>query len=145
VQVVVGLESLESEEELLAISETFAWQPPIFSLDLHAGQPLVRNQAWRNRSALELALVAKSVGVREIIVLDLADVGVEQGTRTLDLCREIVQVTQTQRLIAGGGVRGYRDLEQMARAGITDALVASALHDGRLSPADIQRARSLGG
>ncbi len=40
-------------------------------------------------------------------------------------------------LYAAGGVRGADDLAALARAGIAGALVASALHDGRLSAKDL--------
>jgi uncharacterized protein related to proFAR isomerase len=46
-------------------------------------------------------------------------------------------------LIAGGGVRGLDDLKALADAGCDAALVASALHDGRLSREDIERAKGF--
>jgi phosphoribosylformimino-5-aminoimidazole carboxamide ribotide isomerase len=143
VRLVVGLESLESEEDFFAISEMHGHVSPIFSLDLREGKPLVKNPAWVGLSPLEIALLAGSMGAREIIVLDLADVGMGGGTRTLDLCRTIAAATEPQTLIAGGGVRGLDDLKDLADAGCQGALVASALHDGRLTRADIERARHL--
>lgn len=141
VQLVVGLESLESEEDFFSIGEMYGYVPPIFSLDLQGGKPLVKNPAWAGLSPLEIALLARSMGAREIIVLDLADVGVGSGTRTLDLCRQITAATEVQTLIAGGGVRGTDDLKSLSDAGCQGALVASALHDGRLTRADIERAQ----
>ena len=141
VQLVIGLESLESEEDYFSIGEMYGYVPPIFSLDLREGKPLVRNPAWASLSPLEIALLARSMGAREIIVLDLADVGVGGGTRTLDLCRQITAATEMQTLIAGGGVRCTVDLKALADAGCQGALVASALHDGRLTRADIEHAK----
>jgi phosphoribosylformimino-5-aminoimidazole carboxamide ribotide isomerase len=141
---VVGLESLESEADFLSIGEMFGDAPPIFSLDLKAGVPLVRNSAWRALSPLEIALRAKSMGAQQIIVLDLADVGVNAGIRTLDLCRRIAALCETQTLIAGGGVRGLEDLRELAGAGCGGALAASALHDLRLTRGDVELAQSLG-
>ena len=141
VQLVVGLESLDSEEDFFSIGEMYGYVPPIFSLDLRDGKPLVKNPAWASLTPLEIALLARSMGAREMIVLDLADVGVGGGTRTLDLCRQITAATETQTLIAGGGVRGIDDLKALADAGCQGALVASALHDGRLTRADIERAQ----
>jgi phosphoribosylformimino-5-aminoimidazole carboxamide ribotide isomerase len=42
-----------------------------------------------------------------------------------------------RRIYAAGGVRDAADLAALARAGIAGALVATALHDGRLRRADI--------
>jgi phosphoribosylformimino-5-aminoimidazole carboxamide ribotide isomerase len=136
-QLVVGSESLASTDELRGIVEHCLHRPPIFSLDLLAGRPLVRNPAWQGLSPLELALAAVAWGCGELIVLDLADVGTHSGTRTLELCRQIRRVCPPIHLIAGGGVRGAADLRPLAEAGCQTALVASALHDGRLTPAEI--------
>jgi phosphoribosylformimino-5-aminoimidazole carboxamide ribotide isomerase len=43
-------------------------------------------------------------------------------------------------LLAGGGVRGLKDLESLAGCGCDGALVATALHDGRLGAADLMAA-----
>jgi phosphoribosylformimino-5-aminoimidazole carboxamide ribotide isomerase len=78
-----------------------------------------------------------------MIVLDLADVGTGGGTRTLDLCRELKAKHPQIELIAGGGVRNLDDLKRIADAGCSGALVASALHDGRLTRADWDAAAKL--
>jgi phosphoribosylformimino-5-aminoimidazole carboxamide ribotide isomerase len=41
------------------------------------------------------------------------------------------------RLLAGGGVLTRRDLERMRDVGCDGALVASAIHTGRLTAADL--------
>lgn len=135
-QLVVGMESLESTDELVGIVE-FCSQPPIVSLDMLAGRTLVKNPAWQELTPLELALALMAWGRRELIVLDLADVGTNSGTRTLELCRQIRRAGPPIHLIAGGGVRGTTDLRSLADAGCQSALVASALHDRRLTPAEV--------
>jgi phosphoribosylformimino-5-aminoimidazole carboxamide ribotide isomerase len=42
-------------------------------------------------------------------------------------------------LLAGGGVRGLDDLEQLARIGCAGALVATTIHQGILTPAEVAR------
>ena len=44
-----------------------------------------------------------------------------------------------RRLYAAGGVRDLADVQALARADIAGALVASALHDERLTAGDIAR------
>ncbi len=46
-------------------------------------------------------------------------------------------------MFTGGGVRGIDDLQQLARIGCAGALVATAIHEGRLTPADIAAANEL--
>ena len=38
---------------------------------------------------------------------------------------------------AGGGVRGRADLDRLKACGVRNVLVASALHDGRLSRSEV--------
>jgi phosphoribosylformimino-5-aminoimidazole carboxamide ribotide isomerase len=76
------------------------------------------------------------VGVRRILVLDLAKVGMGRGAGTEPLCRELRSLDRDLEIIAGGGVRSLADLRSLRAAGCNAALVASALHDGRLNAAD---------
>jgi phosphoribosylformimino-5-aminoimidazole carboxamide ribotide isomerase len=43
------------------------------------------------------------------------------------------------KLIAGGGIAGPADLDRLAALGVSGVLVASALHDGRISPSTVSR------
>jgi phosphoribosylformimino-5-aminoimidazole carboxamide ribotide isomerase len=137
-RLIVGLETLESLDALRAITK--AWDFPIVSLDLKAGQPQTQIDDFCNAHPIEIAQTLNDCGIRELIVLDLADVGVGGGTRTLELCRQIAKLMPEQKLVAGGGVRGMGDLRALAESGCHGALVASALHDGRLTRDDIERA-----
>jgi phosphoribosylformimino-5-aminoimidazole carboxamide ribotide isomerase len=65
-------------------------------------------------------------------VLDLARVGMGEGVGTEPVCRSLRCIDPKLQIISGGGVRGLGDLESLAQAGCDAALVASALHDGRV-------------
>ena len=80
---------------------------------------------------------AVASGVRRILLLDLARVGVGQGTGTEELCRRLTRAHHEVSVYVGGGVRGRDDLERLRDCGAAAALVASALHDGRLTRADL--------
>jgi phosphoribosylformimino-5-aminoimidazole carboxamide ribotide isomerase len=130
--VIVGLESMPAPGLLQDLVSIVGAMRLIFSLDLKAGQPLMTINAWRELSPLEIARAAFDAGIRRMIVLDLADVGVGGGVGTLALCRQLRSQYPDLELIAGGGVRGPEDLAQMTAAGCNAALVASALHDGKI-------------
>jgi phosphoribosylformimino-5-aminoimidazole carboxamide ribotide isomerase len=98
---------------------------------------------WKDGQPIDIARWVINAGIQNLIVLDLADVGTAEGTRTLELCRDLRRLFPGIELVAGGGVRGLHDLRALADAGCTAALVASALHDGRLTAADIRQAESL--
>ena len=142
VQLVIGLETLEQPLALWQIIDLVGADRVYFSLDLKNGKPLVRIDDWRSLAAADIAHVAADAGIKQMIVLDLADVGTGRGTATIDLCSRLkTDFGEEVRLIAGGGVRGLGDLQQLTLAGCDAALVASALHDGRLTAEHIEIAR----
>lgn len=135
--VIVGLESLASPEALVEMLAAIGPERLAFSLDLKAEIPLVAASAWQGFDAFGIASEALQVGVRRLIVLDLARVGMSGGVGTEALCRRVRQLDSGVEIVAGGGVRGLGDLETLAAAGCDGVLVASALHDGRLTRAQL--------
>lgn len=71
-----------------------------------------------------------------VIVMTLARVGAGQGP-DLDRLAAILARAEGRRVYAAGGVRDVDDLHRLAELGVAGVLLASALHDGRLSRADI--------
>lgn len=129
---VAGLESLPSPAVLADMLAAVGPERLIFSLDLKAGMPVTSGPGWSGRSAEAIADLALELGVRRLIVLDLARVGMGGGVGTEALCRRLRDRDADLEIIAGGGVRGIDDLNALAAAGCDGALVASALHDGGL-------------
>ena len=78
-----------------------------------------------------------------MIVIDLARVGGEDSASSC-VCRDVRAAVPQLTLAVGGGVRGTQDLTRLADAGCDGALVATALHDGRLGAAVIRRAALSG-
>jgi len=129
---VAGLESLAGPEDLAELLAEVGRERLVFSLDLKAGQPLTSAPAWQEQSAESIAATAIELGVARMIVLDLSRVGEGQGVGTEELCRWLRDQSPELELTAGGGVRSRADLESLEQAGCDAALVASALHDGRI-------------
>ena len=130
--IVAGLESLPEAGMLSIFRETVGADRLIFSLDLKAGRPLTSVSSWSRLRVIEIAALALRAGVRRMILLDLASVGMSQGVPTAPLCRALRCLDAKLEIIGGGGVRGEDDLRSLQAAGCSGALVASALHDGRL-------------
>ncbi|HEY2894481.1 MAG TPA: HisA/HisF-related TIM barrel protein [Pirellulales bacterium] len=140
--VIAGLETLESPTALADLVECVGAQRLVFSLDMDAGRPRIGSQTWAGLSASQIACVALRAGVRRFILLDLRAVGMDRGPATLPLCRAMRNLDDDLELISGGGVRSWQDIRAFEQAGCNAALVASALHDGRLDPAACAQARS---
>jgi HisA/HisF family protein len=94
----------------------------VLSLDSRDGKPLGPPELHDDPSSWP----------RDVIVMTLSLIGVSQGPdiQALSLAR---RNGQTRRIYAAGGVRGSEDIRALQDIGVAGALVASAIHDGRLS------------
>jgi len=131
--------AFEVGERVAFVRETFqqhrAAKPPAFSVDLRNGSLIGAWAEWGLRSPKDaIGLVDRvwEIGFRTVIVLDVARVGVGQGTGTEALCIAIRERYPTMEIITGGGVRSWDDVNRLADCGIDGVLVASAIHDGTL-------------
>jgi phosphoribosylformimino-5-aminoimidazole carboxamide ribotide isomerase len=139
-QVVVGLETLQAFSDLRNIVEVVGPSRVVFSLDLRLGMPILHPEmhdlTGAGPEAVGVAQQAADAGVESLLVLDLGRVGTGVGV-DLGLIETLRHRLPGIRLLAGGGVLTRRDLERMRDAGCDGALVASAIHSGRLSVGDL--------
>ncbi len=133
--IVVGLETVAGPAALADTLHHIGADRVVFSLDLKGREPLGDRARWNHTDAFEVARQTIAMGVRKLIVLDLARVGEGSGTGTESLCRHLAETFPEVDLIAGGGVRDDADLRRLEAIGVRAALVASALHDGGVSAA----------
>lgn len=143
-QVIAGLETIGGPDVLQDLSRRAGGERVAFSVDLKDGRVLRPNPGWSSDDPLEIAGQAVAAGVGTLIVLDLAGVGVGGGVPTVELCRRIRARHPQVTLITGGGVRGIEDLHRLSAAGLDGVLIASALHDGRVTPDEIALFRTQG-
>lgn len=126
---VIGSESQRNREILSALAR----DPRIvLSLDF-------RGEAFQGPPEF---LADPGLWPERVIAMTLARVGSGAGP-DLDRLSALRAAAPERKLYAAGGVREIGDIENLARAGVAGALVATALHDGRLTGADILRAQSL--
>jgi phosphoribosylformimino-5-aminoimidazole carboxamide ribotide isomerase len=136
-QIIAALETWPSLSMLEMLIHKIGSERVIFSLDVKAGRALRTLDDMRNDDPIEIGCAAIESGVRELIVLDLASVGVASGPTTLGICESLTDFAPKLKLITGGGVRSVNDLMTLRHAGIEGVLVASALHDGSITPHDL--------
>ena len=119
---VLGSESLAAAETVGEISLQLGSRGCVLSLDYRGerflGPPALETRAelWPDR----------------VIVMSLGRVGTSAGP---DLARLLGarDAAGGRSIFAAGGVRDRADIDRLAAAGISGALVATALHEGRLS------------
>ena len=71
-----------------------------------------------------------------VIVMTLDRVGSQSGP-DLERLRKVKTTAKDRAIYAAGGVRDARDLQVLVNADITGVLVASSLHNGKITAADI--------
>jgi HisA/HisF family protein len=129
---VLGTESIGPDalaEGLLA-----AHGPPrVLSVDLREDRLISPDPELAGRDPAAAAPLARALGVRELLVIDLARVGTGSGP-PLDAVADLAAALPGVAVYAGGGVRDDADLRALESAGAAGALVATALHEGRLTP-----------
>lgn len=140
--VVVGTETLPGLDALAAIAGALGAARLAASIDLREGAVLwgAPPSPARPEDPLAALDAASGAGLTAAILLDLARVGARAGP-DLALVRRAAARHPGLALFAGGGVRDAADLDRLAAAGAAGALVATALHDGRLPAAEV-RART---
>jgi phosphoribosylformimino-5-aminoimidazole carboxamide ribotide isomerase len=141
---IVGLETLRSFDDLATICVTAGPERVAFGLDLRGGVPVAPRLDTSSSDPINLAARAADVGVGTVIVLDLARVGAATGP-DIRLMARVRAATPGATLVAGGGVRAIDDLIGLADAGCDGALVATAIHHGKLNAEEMHRLSHISG
>jgi phosphoribosylformimino-5-aminoimidazole carboxamide ribotide isomerase len=127
---VVGTESLGPEA---ATAASLPAPPLVLSVDLRDGRLISPDPELDGREPSAAAALARALAVSELLVIDLARVGSGSGP-PLDAVAELAAALPDVAIYAGGGVRDNGDLRALESAGAAGALVATALHEGRITP-----------
>ena len=136
--VVVGLETLPGPDVAEELIAEFLPQQLILSLDLRNGSVQSPHPSWSEKLPIDVASELIEIGYQSLIVLDVATVGTLEGNSTLEICMQIKNSHPNVRVITGGGVRSIEDLQELRSGGVDGALVASAIHNGQISPQDLR-------
>jgi HisA/HisF family protein len=129
---VVGTESLGPDVpgEPAAVAPV---PPLVLSVDLRDGRLISASPELAGRDPAAAAPLVSALGVRELLVIDLARVGSGAGP-PVHAVAQLAAALPGLAIYAGGGVRDDQDLRALESAGATGALVATALHEGRVTP-----------
>jgi phosphoribosylformimino-5-aminoimidazole carboxamide ribotide isomerase len=140
-KVVIGTETLPSVGFVAEAVELFGSEKVVVSLDLMGNEVIGGFELGPLKDFGALLRRFQEAGVSQIIVLDLARVGSEEGVN-LPFLKEVQRTFRTK-VIVGGGVRDVGDLLELKELGVFGALVATALHSGKISAEELRRAELL--
>ena len=140
-RVIVGTETLPDLRRPAGDPRVGAGRALLVSVDVGAQGVLSRCPALAGVPPLAALELLAGEGVTEVILLTLLQVGTGAGP-DLETLRAARAAFPHVRLVAGGGVRTPADLRALAEAGADGVLVATALHRGWITAADVSAARS---
>ena len=130
-KIVIGSETLKSLDFVSQAVGTFGEDKIVVSIDQKKGKLLSDSEAIDSMEAVSFGKKLAGVGVRQIILLDLDRVGTEHGIN-LSLIRTILEQTGVD-LLVGGGIKSLCELEDLRSLGVSGALVATVLHNGKVT------------
>ena len=123
---VIGSESLESLADFESIKKCCPAQNYILSLDFTV-------QGFQGPDAL---LHHSQCWSQRLIAMTLSRVGSNSGPDE-QVLKGLIDRARGRAIYAAGGVRDLSDIQDLQQMGVAGALVASALHTGRLTGRDI--------
>ena len=136
-KLVIGTETLRNKSFVDEAIRVFGSDRVIVSLDLKGDRILVRQGFDGSRDPLFLLSEFKEMGVLQIIVLDLTRVGSGEGVN-VDFLKKVLGNLRMD-VYVGGGVRNLADLIELKDLGVSGALVATALHSGKISVEELRQ------
>lgn len=130
-KIIIGSETLGDFDFLNQAVEVFGEDKIIVSIDLKEGKMLSLSDSIKSMDATSFAKKVEDIGVSQIILLDLSRVGTEHGINSVAL-ENILDKTSLN-VFVGGGIKSIQELEELMRLGVSGALIATVLHNGKLT------------
>lgn len=124
-KVVVATETLQNLDELSKIFEVFPKERIVVSIDVKDGKLFSRHL---DIDLDKLKEILKVLDPSEIILLDLSDVGTNNGFN-MELLEEFKDFKD--KLIIGGGIN-KESLKELENEGIKKVLIGTSLHSGEI-------------
>ena len=136
-KLIIGTETLQSKKFVAQAVEIFGSNRVVVSLDLKGDKILVKLGFDGCLNPVCLLKEFKDMGVSQIIVLDLARVGSGEGVN-LNFLKKVIAEVGVEAFV-GGGVRDINDLIELKELGVSGALIATALHSGKISISQLRQ------
>jgi len=121
---------------LQLIKEAAIERRVVVSIDMMKKKVLARDPELAGQTPLQLLQRLSGLKLEGIILLELDKVGTSSGLDIRFL--EEAAAASKHPLILGGGVKGEEDLKALEEMGFSGALVATAVHNGRIPVVRVQ-------
>jgi phosphoribosylformimino-5-aminoimidazole carboxamide ribotide isomerase len=139
-KVIIGTETLQSKNFIVEVVRTLGNHRVIVSIDFKGDRILFKLGLNVAEDPMCLLREFKGMGVSSFIVLDLARVGSGEGVNLGFLQKALEENVD---IYVGGGIRDIDDLIWLRNLGVSGALVATALHSGKILIEDLKRNKMI--
>jgi phosphoribosylformimino-5-aminoimidazole carboxamide ribotide isomerase len=136
-KLIIGTETLQNKNFVAEAVRLFGGDRVVVSLDLKGDKVLVKLGFDGCTDPMCLLQDFKAMGVSQVIVLDLLRVGSGEGVN-MDFLKQVIREVCVD-VYVGGGVRDINDLVELRKLCVSGALVATALHTGKISIAQLKQ------
>jgi phosphoribosylformimino-5-aminoimidazole carboxamide ribotide isomerase len=136
-KIIIGTETLLDKNFVKKAVKSFGSENVVVSLDLKGNKIVGKLGEMNSVDALHLLQEFKQMDISQVIVLDLARVGSGEGVN-IDFLKIVIREVGVD-VYVGGGVRDINDLVELSHIGVSGALVATALHSGKISARDLEQ------
>lgn len=126
---VSGTAILGTETAPWGVMEQCQGPRTVVSLDMRHGRVMCRDPAF-DLKPLDAIKLLNGLELDAVILLDVGRVGSGEGVDAGFVAEAVSSCRHG--IIVGGGVRDMSDMELLKRCGASGAIVASAVHDGRI-------------
>lgn len=140
-KVIIATESLSGLDEASALVTVLGAERALVSLDLTAHVMTWREPSTGLKDPAEAAARLLSLGFREAILLEMDRIGTSAGADA-ELLGRVATAARGMRFIVGGGIASVAELVRLQRAGASGVLLATALHNGTITRADLERVKT---
>ena len=130
-RIVIGSETLKSLDFVSQAARALGKDVIIVSIDLKHGRILSSSKDIASMDVISFLEQLIRIGVDQIILLDLDRVGTQQGIN-FSFLKKLLRKSEA-RIIVGGGIKNLFELEKLENLGISGALVATVLHNGKVT------------
>jgi phosphoribosylformimino-5-aminoimidazole carboxamide ribotide isomerase len=137
-KLIIGLETIQSLDVVKKAHHLLGQQRLIISIDMYKERVLTEAKELVNKSPLEIIKMLETLGIKELILLDLFRVGQKIG----GIPRLYLEVRDSfiGNIYVGGGIKNYKDILNYKRNNFTGILIATALYDGTIN---IEKVRKI--
>jgi len=138
-KVIIASESLIGVGAASALLDALGTEQTLFSLDLKARAVMWEEPSTESSDPVATVSRLLLLGCREVILLRMDRIGAAGGADADELLENVTVAAPGMRCIVGGGIASVAELVRLRRAGASGVLLATALHSGTITRADLER------